>query len=342
MRILVATYHALPGYSGGWATPLELMEKDHNVRYVAAKGEEGHYELENIQVYGLRRIFRNNNVSGLTGRFCRKLSETVFGLAIRREFKAFQPDFVLCLDIISARQCISLGLPYALRFHAQPSSTPLREIERLLNGAIFTTMSPSINIPGVEVLPHTEDLERFTYIEHPSAEEVVLVVSTLDSLRRPMLFVEGVLKSSLKGTIIGDGPLRKEVERSCKASGGKLVYHEPVLRTELPDFLNRFQIGVASYIKVPEIYQMKVPEYQASGIFPLVMPWTHLALEAPELTKTFETPEELAALIDDTARHWDDTLETRRKGRDYALKHYHVAQAKQRFREILEEAGLIR
>jgi hypothetical protein len=71
------------------------------------------------------------------------------------------------------------------------------------------------------------------------------------------------------------------------------------------------------------------------------MPWTHLALEAPELAGIFETPEELAALIDDTAKHWDDTLETRRKGRYFALKHYHVAQTKQRFREILEESGLI-
>ncbi len=340
MKILVATYHALPGYSGGWATPLELMEKEHNVRYVAAKGEEGYYELENIQVYGLRKSFRSKPVPGLGGRLLNKLSEFAFGLAIRREFRAFQPRFILCLDIISARQCISLGLPYALRFHAQPSTTPLSEIERLLSGAIFSTMSPSISIPGVEIFPHTEDLERFTYIEHPSAKEAVLVVSTLDSLRRPMLFIEGVMKSSLKGTVIGDGPLRKEVESACRASRGKLTYHEPVLRTELPDFLNRFQIGVASYIKVPEIYQMKVPEYQASGIFPLVMPWTHLALEAPELTKTFETPEELAALIDDTARHWDATLEIRRKGRDFALKHYHVAQAKQRFREILEESGL--
>ncbi len=341
MKILVATYHALPGYSGGWATPLELMEEDYNVRYVVAKGEEGYYELENIRVYGLRKVFRSKPTAGLTGRLWNKLSETAFGFAIRNEFRTFQPDFVLCLDIISARQCVSLGIPYALRFHAQPSTTPLREIERLLSSAIFSTMSPSINIPGVEVLPHTENLDRFTYIEHPSAEEVVLVVSTLDSLRRPMLFVEGVMKSSLKGTILGDGPLRKEVESACIASRGKLMYHEPVLRTGLPAFLSRFQIGVASYIKVPEIYQMKVPEYQASGIFPLVMPWTHLALEAPELTKTFETPEELAALIDDTAKHWDDTLETRRKGRDFALKHHHVAQAKQRFREILEESGLI-
>lgn len=341
MKILVATYHALPGYSGGWATPLELMEKDHDVRYVAAKGKEGRYELENIHVYGLRNIFRDKSLHGFHGKLLNRLSETAFGFALRREFRTFKPGFILCLDIISARQCISLGLPYALRIHTQPTTTPGKEINRLLKSALFSTICPGVNIPGVEVLPHTEDLERFMYMEHPSATEVVLLVSTLDRLRRPMLFVEGVLKSSLKGTIIGDGPLRKEVESACRASRGKLTYHEPVLRTELPDFLNRFQIGVASYVKVPEIYQMKVPEYQASGIFPLVMPWTHLALEAPELTRTFETPEELAALIDDTAKHWDDTLETRRKGRDFALKHYHVAQAKQRFREILEEAGLI-
>ena len=340
MKVLVATYHTLPGYSGGWTTPLDLLEKDHDVRYVAARGFGGHYELEGIPVHGLRMIFRNNSVSGLKGRLSKKVSEIAFGLTIMREFRVFQPDFVLCLDMLSARRCISLGLPYALRIHTQPITTPPAEIERLLNGALFATLCPSVSIPGVEVLPHTEDLDRFTYIEHPSAKEVVLV-SSLDSIRRPMLFIEGVMKSSLNGTIAGDGPLRKEIERACASSGGKLTYHEPVLRTELPAFLNRFQIGVACYRKVQEIYQMKVPEYQASGIYPLVMPWTHLAIEAPELTGIFETPEELAACIDDTSKHWHETLDRRRKGRDFALKYYHVTHARQRFREILEESGLI-
>lgn len=340
MKILVATYHTLPGYSGGWTTPLDLLEKNYDVRYVVARGFGGHYELEGIPVYGLRRVFRNSFASGLTGRLRRKLSETAFGLAIRREFGIFQPDFVLCLDMLSARRCISLRLPYALRIHTQPITTPPKEIDRLLKGALFATLCPSVSIPGVEVLPHTEDLDRFTYIEHPSAEEVVLV-SSLDSIRRPMLFIEGVMMSSLKGTIVGDGPLRKEIERTCASSGGKLTYHEPVLRTELPAFLKRFQIGVACYRKVQEIYQMKVPEYQASGIFPLVMPWTHLALEAPELTGIFETQEELAFQIDQVAENWRETLEIRRKGRDFALKNYHVDRAKRRFREILEESGLI-
>ncbi len=340
MKVLVATYHTIPGYSGGWTTPLDLLEKDYDVRYVVARGFEVCYELEDIPVYGLRRVFRNNPRPGLTGRLRSKLSETVFGLAIRREFRVFQPDFVLCLDMLSARRCISLGMPYALRIHTQPITTPAKEINRLLKGALFATLCPSVSVPGVEILPHTENLDRFTFIEHPSAEEVVLV-SSLDSIRRPMLFIEGVMKSSLKGTIVGDGPIREEIERACASTDGKITYHEPVLRTELPAFLNRFQIGVACYRKVKEIYQMKVPEYQVSGIFPLVMPWTHLALEAPELAGIFETPEELATLIDDTAKHWDDTLETRRKGRDFAMKYYNVAQAKQRFREILKESGLI-
>ncbi len=340
MKVLVATYHTLPGYSGGWTTPLDLLEKDYDVRYIVARGFGGYYELEGIPVYGLRMVFRNNSPSGLTGRFRRKLSETAFGLAVRREFRIFRPDFVLCLDMLSARRCLSLKLPYALRIHTQPITTPPAEMERLLKSALFATACPSVSVPDVEVLPHTEDLDRYTYIEHPSAEEVVLV-SSLDTIRRPMLFVEGVMKSSLKGTIVGDGPLRKEIESACASSGGKLEYHEPVLRTELSAFLNRFQIGVACYRKVREIYQMKVPEYQASGIFPLVMPWTHLALEAPELTGVFETPEELAACIDDTAKHWHETLERRRKGRDFAFRYYHVNQAKKRFREILEESGLI-
>lgn len=340
MRILIATYHTLPGYSGGWTTPLELLADEHEVMYAAARGKAGDYVLEDIPVSGLGSSMRPPFPHGLAGTLLRRFSELAFGALIKRCFRRHSADFILCLDMLSARQCISRGLPYALRIHSHPSTTPANEIRRLMESAIFATAGPSVSIDGMETLPHTENLNRFDYIEHSAAKRVVLV-SSLDEVRNPLLFAEGVLMSSLKGTVVGDGPLRSSVEEVCRNSGGKLEYHEPVLRTDLPSLLNVFQIGVACHREVNSIYQMKVPEYQACGIFPLVMPWTHLALEAPDLTLTFRTPEELAMRIDCIAADWGATLEIRRRGRDYAMKNFHVKQAKDRFRNILRESGLI-
>jgi len=340
MRILIATYHTVPGCSGGWTTPLELLEHDHDVMYAVARGREGDYMLEGIPVRGLAGFFRPPFPKGIAGKAVRRLSEFFFGSLIENCFRDHGADFILCLDILSARQCISRGLPYGLRIHTQPTTTPPEELKRLLDGSLFATICPSVKIDGVEVLPHTEDLSRFRYIEHGEARQVLLL-SSLDEAWNPMLFARGLMMSSMSGTIAGEGPLRDQVEDLCLSSGGKLNYHPPVLRKELPSFLGGFQIGVACHVEVENIYQMKVHEYQASGIFPIVTPWTHLASEAPHLTLTFRTPEELAARIDHVAGNWDSTLDIRRMGREYALNHYGIQQARERFATILRESGLL-
>jgi len=344
MRILVASYHTVPGYSGGWATPLDLLQPGHEVSYVAALGRSGRYELEGVGVAGLGPAFRVadplTRPRTLVGRVAKKLSELAFGRLVEKEFRRLRPRFVLCLDMLTARQCIARGLPYALRIHSAPGGTPPEEIRRLLDGALFATACQMTGVPGVEILPHTVDLRRFHWTAAQAAETAVMV-TVLYETRLPLLFAEGVLGSSLRGAIVGDGPLRDSVDRACRASGGRVTRMEPVLRSEMPSLLARFQIGVACHVEVPSIYQMKVPEYQAAGLYPLVMPWNHLALEAPELAGVFRTAEELSCELDRVAAGWESTLETRRRGREFALERYDVAPARVRFAEILREAGLL-
>lgn len=108
-------------------------------------------------------------------------------------------------------------------------------------------------------------------------------------------------------------------------------------RLKIPELLGGYQIGVATIKKVPVHYQMKINSYMASGLFTLAKPWTHIAVEAPELVRTFITAGDLAEQFDWTAEHWDETLETRRAAKQWVYDNYSVDSARKRFNQILEE-----
>ena len=338
MRILIASHDTIPGYSGGWTTPLDLLQDEHEIAYAVKRGRAGHYVLEGVPVYSVETGLRFAGNWPVLNRVRIALASHPFRNIIAKAFESHKADFVLCLNVYSAIECLALNLPYALRFHGAPSRTPPGVLRKLLDNALFVTLCQGVEIPGenFETLMHFIDLTRFDYVEHPKAEKV-LMLSTLNPLRQPELFIEGVMQSKLSGTIIGDGILRRKVEKLCKETNGKVTYHSPVPRLDLPEFLNQFQIGVACFQKVPLIYQMRVNEYMASGLYPLVMPWTHLAAEAPDITQTFESPEELAERIDFLADNWEETLDSRRKAREFVLENYDVSTPKTRMREILEE-----
>jgi hypothetical protein len=338
MRILVATYHTMPGYSGGWTTPLDLLTPEHEVAYAVRRGRFGDYSLEGIRVFGNRpRLPFREGPRGMQ-RVTRRLNETLFGLHVRSAFSRHAARFVLCLDVTSASRCLLLGLPYAIRFHVQPTSSPEEQIRRLVEGALFTTGCEGVSIPGVPLLQHGEDLSRFHYVEHAEARSVLLLATLVDT-EMPRTFVEGVARSGLEGAVAGDGPLRQSLEKLCSGTGGRVRVVPPVLRNDLPELMSRFQIGVACCERIgSRVFQMKVTEYQASGLYPLVSPWTHVAVDAPELVRTFETAGELAGLIDETASRWASTLDARRRNREYAFSRYGILQPKRQFAEILASA----
>ncbi len=109
----------------------------------------------------------------------------------------------------------------------------------------------------------------------------------------------------------------------------------PVPRLEIPSLLGNYQVGVATVKKVPLHYQMKVNDYIASGLFTLAKPWTHIAVEAPELVRTFTTAQELASQMDYLQENWAETLEIRRAANRWVHENYSVEIPRKRFREIL-------
>ncbi len=338
MRILIASTHTIPAFSGGWTTPLDLLGNDHQAMYVIRNYPAVRRTVEGIMVVGTGTVGPFKSRWNYFERYRFSAVKKYFKYVLEREFHRFKADFILCLDPEAALVTLTTGLPYAMRFHA-PLDPGLGKdlLAEVLNNALFSTASPRTYIPGVEVLPHNQDLTRFKFRDHPSAERAILLTS-LNPFREPDLFIEGIMSSKeMKGDIVGAGNLRKSIGSMCRKTGGRVRLLPPVPRLQVPELLKNYQIGVATIKKRPVHYQMKVNAYMASGLFTLAKPWTHIAVEAPELVRTFITPEELAEQLDWTRENWSETLETRRAAKQWVYDNYSVDSARKRFNQILEE-----
>ncbi|MEA3267319.1 MAG: hypothetical protein U9P42_10320, partial [Candidatus Fermentibacteria bacterium] len=53
MRILVATTHTIPAYSGGWTTTLDLFGDEHQAMYVIRNHRRGAAIIEGIKYVGV-------------------------------------------------------------------------------------------------------------------------------------------------------------------------------------------------------------------------------------------------------------------------------------------------
>ena len=339
MRFLVASMGTIPGCSGGWTTTLDLLQPEHDAAYVVAQGGSGRYQLEDVPVTGpppglsaLERV--------LPGRFYQPLRLLSFRRSVLSAWKRFRADLVLCLDLPTAGVVLRTGLPYALRLHTAPGLEDSAEAGEVLGQALFATCCVE-NPLGIPQLKHGENLSRYQWVDHRRPERVILV-STLVDVEDPGLFVEGVRRSGMEGAIVGDGPMREKVADMCRSTGGSVKLLPPVMRRELPALLEGFQVGVAC-LREGWInrYQMKVLQYQASGLFPVVQPWSELAMLRPDLTLTFRDADELAGRLNWLRKNWSSTLDMRRKGRRWALETYALEPIKQRFAAILSEAGLV-
>lgn len=335
MRILVATTSTIPAYSGGWTTPLDLLGDEHEAMYLVRDFPPGESVVEGVPVAG---IHARSIAGGCLDRLRQGVARRLFRAKLGKYFRSFRADFVLCLDSDAGFQALYAGLPYALRFHAPEPSLPRYRLDRLLSGALFATASPLSGIPGVEVLPHNQDLSRFVFLEHAAAERAVLL-TTINPFREPEVFIEGVMLSEhMRGDIVGTGEDTDRIDALCAKTGGRVRRLPPVPRLKVPELLRNYQVGVATVRKVPLHYQMKVNDYLASGLFALVRPWTHIATEAPGLVRTFATAEQLASQLDYLEANWADTLETRRAAHRWVHEHYSVEIPRRRFREILADA----
>jgi hypothetical protein len=339
MRILVATSSTIPGYSGGWTTTLDLLGEDHEPAYLIVGARPGMHSMEGVRFLGLGIVEnRSSNPGRRLAGFARRMLTPP---AMKWAFRHFRADLVLCLDEVTGFAALRAGLPYAMRFHNQVSEVVLgAPLDKLLKGALFATACQGSEVPGVEVLPHNQDLSRFEFA--PAARpERALLLTCMNEEHEPHVFIEGVVRSrGMTGDIIGTGPLRKSVERMCRATGGRVRCLDPVPRLDLGRLSGLYQAGVATLVDRPGInkYQMKINMYLACGMHALVKPFSHIVREAPEFVHTFSDPGELALRLDWVQSEWTGLEEKRIRARDWVMRNCSVDIPRRRFKELLAEA----
>ncbi|RKZ10512.1 hypothetical protein DRQ25_02710 [Candidatus Fermentibacteria bacterium] len=339
MKILVASSGTIPGYSGGWTTTLDLLGDDHQAMYVLLNAKLGLHSMEGVKWLGLGLGRTDGTVSLLPRRLAGQLKKVFAPSAVRWAFRKFNAEFIMCLDEDIGFLVQKTGIPYAMRFHRKVEPSVIgAPLENLLKGALFATATPGADVPGVEVIPHNQDLSRFSFA--PAAKpERALLLTCINEVHEPDLFIEGIcLSRNMKGDIIGTGPLRNRIKKVCLSTAGRVRVLDPVPRLQVGQLSGRYQVGVATITRRDKIvYQMKINMYLACGMHTMVKPYTHIVKEAPELVDTFSTPRELADRLDETEENWRELEPRRRKAREWVLKNYSVEIPRRRFKEILRE-----
>jgi len=337
MRIVVATTYTIPAFSGGWTTPLDLFGLDHQAMYVIRNYPAVTRTIEGIKVVGTASLPFLGRPWPHLDRFRHRAQQKLFRKELERQFRAFRGNFILCLDPEAGYAAMESGLPYAMRFHSQV----LKNAEgpcfgKLLSESLFNISCPRTDVPGTEVIPHNQDLSRFSYREAPRPERSLLLTS-IDEIHEPEVFIEGIMLSrNMKGDIVGTGPDVKKIRALCGKTRGRVRCLPPVPRLQIPALLSGYQTGVATVKQVaPVLYQMKVNAYMASGLYTLAKPWTHISHEAPDLIGTFITPGDLGDQFNFLENNWESTLPVRRKAREWIQEHYSVEIPRRRFNEIL-------
>lgn len=334
MRVLVATMYTIPGRSGGWTTPLDLLGTDNEATYAVCRGRPGRYCLEGVEVLSpfvkLPPVFR----PPIVARFVQKVNRWSYTQLLRKTVESREFDYLLCLEPWSAVCAQSLGYRYVLRFHDHPQDSALTR-RALSNAFLVTSVDPAMK--GAHYVPHAIDLSRYTYNDFPDARSAVLVAA-LDPATSPCTFVRGVGHSELPGVIYGDGSLRGDVRKACNKTGDRVRYAGPVTRLELNGIYAKHQVGVACINRKRNPYIMKISEYQACGLFPVVQKGTHLSLDAPELCRVFESEEELTEQVNRVRREWKTLGSLRRANRAYVEEHYDVRKARRIYSELLGRA----
>ncbi len=329
MRIIVASSGTIPGYSGGWTTTLDLLGDSHQCMYVISNAKPGLHSMEGVPYRGL----------GLKNHYLRVIGKTITASAIKRAYTKFNADFVMCLDETMGFSLLKTGLPYAMRFHRKVETSVVGEpLEKLLAGALFSTACQGTDVPGVEVIPHNQDLSRFSFA--PAAKpERALLLTCINEVHEPDLFIEGIcLSRSMKGDIIGTGPSRRRIEKVCRSTAGRVRCLDPVPRLQVGQLSGKYQVGVATIIRRDKVvYQMKINMYLACGMHTMVKPYTHIVKEAPDLVDEFSSARELADKLDETVEKWKELEPRRKRAREWVLKNYSVDIPRRRFEEILRD-----
>lgn len=342
MRILIASSATIPGYSGGWNTTLDLLGDRHESMFVINCARPGLHRMEGVQYLGLGLGRSDGTNFPCLSRPVGLLKRIFAPSAIKWAFRKFNAHFVLCLDAGMGFMVQEIGLPYAMRFHTKVLPNVIGDpLEKLLGGALFSTACMGSDVPGVEMIPHNQDLSRFSFAPSVKPERALLLTCINDE-HEPELFIEGIcLSKGMKGDIIGTGPARKRIEKVCRGTGGRVRVLDPIPRLQTGQLSGKYQVGVATIIRRDKVvYQMKVNMYMACGMHVLVKPYTRIVKEAPELVDSFSSPHELADILDEVQDKWRELESRRMRGREWIMKNYSVDIPRKRFEEILSDTFL--
>ncbi len=337
MRILVASSATIPGFSGGWSTPLDLFGDHHSAMYVISYCRPGIRRFEGVPYLGLGLSGRRIG-NPLLERIRCKLERELVPLGIRWCFRRFRADLVICLDELAGFAAMKTGLPYAMRFHANPvPETGPAALDALLERALFSTSCNGTSIPGTVTLLHTEDISRYAFA--PAARPgKALLLCVLNREHRPQDFIEGVMASrSMTGDIIGTGPLQEHVGRLCEGTRGRVRLLPPLPRLRLGQISGRYQVGVATLAPRDRlVYQMKVVTYMACGMHVIASRWTDTAHQVPHLLEVYSDPGDLARKLDSVQERWRELEERRLAALRWAGENYSISIPRKTFNELLD------
>ncbi len=341
MRILVASTATIPGYSGGWSTPLDLFGAEHMAMYVISSCPPGLRRMEGVPYLGLGISGRRYR-SGLLERARDKAYRELVPRAVKLSFGWFGADFILCLDEPAGFAAMKTGFPYAMRFHNRihPSSDP-DAVRGLIEGALFATSCESTAVPGTVPIPHSEDLSRYRFAPACKPERALLL-TVLDDDHRPEDFIRGIMGSrAMKGDIVGTGPIRERIRRMCRETGGRVRLLPPVPRLGLMELSGGYQVGVATLApRDRPVYQMKVVTYMAMGMHVVASRWSDSVNAASGLLHGYTTPEEMSAALDEIAEKWEGYESRRRAALDWVTENYSIEKPRRIFDGLLRESLL--
>lgn len=336
MRILVASSATIPGFSGGWSTPLDLFGDGHSPMYLISYCRPGLRRFEGVPYLGLGLSGRRLEHPFIERIRCKAERELV-PLGVEWCFRRFKADLVICLDELAGFAAMKTGRPFAMRFHANPApGTGKVELERLMNRALFSTACNGTTIPGAVTLLHTEDISRYAFAP-PARPEKALLLCVLNEEHRPQDFIEGVMASrSMTGDIVGTGPLKGLVGKLCEATGGRVRLLPPLPRLRLGEISGRYQVGVATLAPRDSlVYQMKVITYMACGMHVIASRWTDTAHKVPHLLDVYSNPGDLAKKLDSLQDNWAGLEERRLAGLEWANRNYSISIPRKVFNDLL-------
>jgi hypothetical protein len=294
--------------------------------------------LEGVPILGLGLLTRRLR-NPLLERIRCKVERELVPEALKRCFKRFRADFIMCLDENAGFTALRTGLPYVMRFHQRvdPGTNP-SQLEHLIENSVFSTASQSTDVPGAIVLPHYEDMSRYRFSKAVKPERALLF-SVLNRERSPWDFVDGVMGSrSMKGDIIGTGPLNGEMGRLCAATGGRVRLLPPLPRLRTGEISGKYQVGVATLAPRPKpLYQMKINTYMSCGLHLVVNQWTEAAREIPDLLDIYESPAELSAILDTIQESWRSLEDRRRSARSWVMENHSIEIPRRLFNDLLRK-----